>query len=273
VGPDLAPDLKTAMRTSATYLYCLVRTPGTLSTEGAPPGLPSLSAPRALAVGDSLWLVAADAPLPEYGAASIQDNLQDLDWVSERAMAHEAMVEHFSDLGGLGTVVPMKLFTLFAGDDRALEHVRSERSRLDRILDRIDGCQEWGVLVRFDEARAKEVVAEETRRGSGTQSAGTAFLLRKKMEQEAARTLLARLRGEMDEAFSDLQGQAAEARRREPASPSPLLLDGAFLVRSGQVAGFEKTVDRWAKRLSEQACEVTLTGPWPPYNFIGEEAP
>jgi len=257
------------MRTSATYLYCLVRTPGTLAAEGAPDGLPGLSAPRALAVGDGLWLVAADAPLPEYEAASIQANLQDLDWVSGRAMAHEAMVEHF---GKSGTLVPMKLFTLFAGDDRALEHIRSERARLDRILDRIAGCQEWGVLVRFDEAKAKEVAAEEARQGAGAKSAGTAFLLRKKMEQEASRTLLARLRGEMDEVFSDLEAQAAEARRREPVSPSPLLLDGAFLVRFEQAAGFEKTVDRWAKRLSEQACEVTLTGPWPPYNFIGGEA-
>lgn len=257
------------MKTSATYLYCLVRNSGTIATEGAPRGLPGLSAPRALAVGDSLWLVAADAPLPEYGAASIQENFQNLDWVSSRAMAHEAVVEHF---GKTGTVVPMKLFTLFADDDRAMRHVRSERGRLDRILDRIAGCQEWGVLIRFDEAKAKEVAAEEARRGSGTQSAGTAFLLRKKMEQEASRTLLARLRGEMDEVFSDLEGQAAEARRREPVAPSPLLLDGAFLVRSEQAAGFEKTVDRWAKRLSEQACEVTLTGPWPPYNFIGEEA-
>ena len=256
------------MRTSATYLYCLSRSSGTLATKGTPAGLPGLSAPRALAVGDSLWLVAADAPLPEYGAASIQANLQDLDWVSSRALAHEAMVEHF---GKKGTVVPMKLFTLFAGDDRALEHIRSERGRLDRILDRIAGCQEWGVLVRFDEARAKEVAAEEARSASGTQSAGTAFLLRKKMEQEASRTMLTLLRGEMDEVFSDLESHAAEARRREPVAPSPLLLDGAFLVRSEQAAGFEKTVDRWAKLLSERACEVTLTGPWPPYNFIGAE--
>lgn len=270
----MGPDLEAVMRTSATYLYCLVRTPGTLPAErpeDLPPGLPGLSSPRALAVGDGLWLVAADAPLPEYGAASIQENLQDLDWVSARAMAHEAMVEHFSDLGGTGTVVPMKLFTLFAGDDRALEHIRSERGRLDRVLDRIAGCQEWGVLVRFDEAKAKEVAAGEARRGSGAQSTGTAFLLRKKMEQEASRTLLARLRGEMDEVFSDLAEQAAESRRREPVPSSPLLLDGAFLVRSDQTAGFETTVDRWAKRLSEQACEVTLTGPWPPYNFIDGE--
>lgn len=260
----MGPDLEDAMRTSATYLYCLVRTP-TLPVEGAPPGLPGLSDPRTLAVGNGLWLVAADAPLPEYSAESIQANLQDLDWVSARAMAHEAMVEHF---GKTGTVVPMKLFTLFSGDDRALEHIRSERPRLDQVLDRIEGCQEWGVLVRFDEARAKEVAAEEARRDGDGKSAGTAFLLRKKMEQEASRALLGGLRGEMDEVFADLAGQAAESRRRDPVANSPLLLDGAFLVRSGQMPEFEGTVDRWAKLLSPRACEVTLTGPWPPYNFI-----
>src|SRR5215218_9240002 len=185
-------------RSSATYLYCVVSCPGLLSASGAPPGLPGLSAPRALPVGDGLWLVAADAPLPEYGADSIQENLQDLDWISERAMAHEGMIEHF---GRTGTVVPMKLFTLFAGEERALEHIRSDRGRLDRIVSRITGCEEWGVLVRFDESRAKDAAANDTRPGSAP--SGTAFLQRKKLEKDAARTLLALLQPEMDEVFDE----------------------------------------------------------------------
>jgi hypothetical protein len=266
VGPDLEEGMSAA-RTSATYLYCLVRSPGTLPIREPPAGLPGLSPPRTLAVGGGLWLVAADAPLPEYGAESIQGNLQDLSWVSDRALAHEAVVEHF---GREGTVVPMKLFTLFAGDDRALEHVRADRGRLDRILDRIQGCQEWGVRVRFDETRAKEMAAEEARRESAAQSAGTAFLLRKKVEKDAARVQLASLRASMDEVFSDLSSHAAESRRRDPLSP--LLLDGAFLVPEDRATEFEQAVGRWAGRLAERACDVTLTGPWPPYNFIDAEA-
>lgn len=250
-------------RSSATYLYCVVSCPGTLATNGAPPGLPGLSAPRALPVGDGLWLVAADAPLPEYGADSIQENLQDLDWISGRALAHEAMVEHF---GRAGTVVPMKIFTLFSDDGRALEHIRSGRGRLDRILARIAGREEWGVLVRFDESRAKDAVANDDARPNS----GTAFLQRKKQEKDAARTLLAKLQPEMDEVFDELAAQASESRRRPPVSPSPLLLDGAFLVRTVDALDFEEAVRRWAERLRESACEVTLTGPWPPYNFLEE---
>jgi hypothetical protein len=239
-----------------------------LSTSGAPSGLPGFSAPRALAVGDGLWLVAGDAPLPQYSAESIQENLQDLDWISGRALAHEEVVEHFGSIGAGGTVVPMKLFTLFSDDTRALEHIRADRDRLDRILARIAGCQEWGVLVRFDESRAKEAITDDSRPASP--ASGTAFLQRKKQEKDAARTLLSRLQPEMDEVFAELAAQATESRRRAPVSPSPLLLDGAFLVRTADAADFEQTVGRWAGRLAESACELTLTGPWPPYNFLEE---
>ncbi len=255
----------------ATYLYCLVRAPREPSLTGAPPGLSGLSPLRALEVGDGLWLIAASAPLPDYGSEEIQRRLSDLSWVSDRALAHEAVVEHFS---GTGAVLPMKLFTLFASDERAAAHVHESRARLDRVLDRVDGQVEWGVRVRLDDARAREVLAAEARETAGGRSAGTAFLLRKKLEQDASRELAGRLRSEMDAVFAELAEGASEAVRREPvAAPESggrLLLDAAFLVPRERSADFEAIVERCAARLAPRACDVTLTGPWPPYNFIAE---
>jgi hypothetical protein len=252
----------------ATYLYCLVRAPrNPLSVEAAP-GLPGLSPPRALAVGEGLWLIVAGAPLSEYGSAEIQRQLSDLSWVSDRALAHEAMIEHFA-----GAVLPMKLFTLFASDERAIANIRDNRERLVRALDRVEGRVEWGVRIRLDDVRAREVLAAEARE-SGARSSGTAFLLRKKLEQEASRELAGRLHAEMDATFAELSEGAAEAVRREPAatpeSGGRLLLDAAFLVPVQGNAEFEAIVERCASRLAPRACDVTLTGPWPPYNFIEE---
>jgi hypothetical protein len=250
---------------SATYLYCVVRAPGPLSVSGAPPGLPGGGPLRVLDVDGGLWLIASGAPLPEYGAEEIERRLQDLAWVSDRALAHEAVVEHFARAG---TAVPLKLFTLFSSDERALAHIREDRERLERVLDRIAGCVEWGVRIRFDESRAREVLAAEAGQdGDGT---GTSFLLRKKREKEASRTLAARLRAEADTAFGELSQPAAGAVRRDPAGPDGLLLDAAFLVPEARAADFEAAVERCAARLGTQACELTLTGPWPPYNFAGE---
>jgi hypothetical protein len=259
----------------ATYLYCLVRGPREPSLAGAPPGLPGLSPLRALDAGGGLRLIAASAPLSQYGSEEIQRRLSDLSWVSDRALAHEAVIEHFA---GAGAVLPMKLFTLFSSDERAVASLfdRQEglggsdgpesRERLNRILDRVDGRVEWGIRIRLDDVRAREVLAAEAR-AAGSQGSGKAFLLRKKLEQDASRELAVRLHAE-------LAAGAAEAVRREPAaSPAAggrLLLDAAFLVSRERGAEFEAIVERCAGRLAPRACDVTLTGPWPPYHFIEE---
>lgn len=256
---------------TATYLYCLVRRDGEPPLDKAPSGLPGCSPPRAVPVDDRLWLVVAGAPLPEFAGESLQERLSDLSWVSDCALAHEAIIEHCGDSEA---ILPMKLFTLFSSNERALDHVRASRERLDRVLDRVAGHVEWGVRIHLDEARAREVMAEEARGGNGRQGAGTSFLLRKKIEKDASRELAGRLAEEMDAAFAELAAVASEAVRRQPAAAPEtggrLLLDAAFLVPAGRGADFEAVVERCANRLASRACDLTLTGPWPPYHFIEE---
>ena len=129
-------------------------------------------------------------------------------------MAHEPMIEHFS---GAGAVLPMKLFTLFASDERAMANIRDPASGSAAPSSGWSGRVEWGVRICLDDVRAREVLAAEARE-SGAQSSGKAFLLRKKREQDAARELAGRLRVEMDDTFDELAAGAAEAVRREPAA-------------------------------------------------------
>lgn len=269
------------MAQSAIYVYCLVRSAEAPSLDGVPAGLPGLPAVRLVEIGkagsdgkdhgEGLWLAVADAPLPAYAAETIEARLQDLPWVSDRALAHEAVIEFFL---GRGTVLPMKLFTLFSSEEKARQDLAADLARLHRVLDRVEGCSEWGVRVHLDEARAREGQARELRPGERDAS-GTGFLLRKKREQEAARGLSARLRSEMDEVFAELARVAAGSLRRPPVpgeAGARLLLDGAFLVHSSRTTEFEGGVQRCAERLAGLGCEITLTGPWPPYHFL-EEAP
>src|SRR5258708_1351949 len=99
----------TAHPSSATYLYCLAQSKQPPSLAGVPPGLPGVHKPRALDAGGSLWLIAGNAPLALYGTGPIEAGLKDLDWVAERAVGHERVVEHFVE-HIRGTVVPLKLF-------------------------------------------------------------------------------------------------------------------------------------------------------------------
>jgi hypothetical protein len=252
---------------TATYLYCLVRAPKAPSLSQAPTGLPGAGKPRALDAGGGLWLVAADAPLDRYGAKPIEKGLQDIAWVSSCAMPHEAVVEHLSKAG---TVLPMKLFTLFHSDARALQHVVRQRRRIDKLVERIEGREEWGLRVSLDELAALGRARWEARAGAPG-STGAAFLLRKKKEQDAARELLQKARGRADALFEELSETADESRRRPPPPGEigkRVLLDAAFLLRHAKARSFQTRVREQAKKLGKLGYQLTLTGPWPPYSFV-----
>ncbi|HEV8586792.1 MAG TPA: GvpL/GvpF family gas vesicle protein [Methylomirabilota bacterium] len=256
----------------ATYVYCLVQGKRAPLLARAPRGLPGAGRVRALDAGDDLWLLVADAPLARYGSGPLESRLRDLEWVAACATAHEAVVE-FAARGA--TVLPLKLLTLFNSDERAAAHIRRLRPSIDRVLGRVAGRQEWGVRVRMDEPAARRRQAERARKATAGVSSGTRFLVLKKEQQQAVREALARGRADVDAAFESLADVADDARRRAPDSvegAARLVLDAAFLLAPARLARFKKVARTTATRLARHGYELILSGPWPPYNFVGDMA-
>ena len=210
------------------------------------------------------WLVVAAVPLAQYGEAAINGRLNDLDWVSRAAVAHERVVESFRSCDAL---LPMKLFTIFASDDRAVADLRTRRREIDRILRRVMRHDEWGVRVVLRRGASDD--GQPSRRPSAS---GTAYLTRKKAARDRAATLIARSRDVTSDVFETLAARATEARRRSaadlPAGGGTLLLDGAFLVPRSAAAGFRAAAGREGRVLARDGYELTLTGPWPAYSFM-----
>lgn len=264
--PDPVDEPRPRGTAAASYLYCLVRTDRSPDARDLPAGLPDAGVPRLLQLEPSLWLVVGDVDPGRYSEERLAERLDDLEWVSEHAIAHERVVSHFV---GDATIVPMKLFTIFSSDDRAVEHIRGQRQRIEAILDRVEGRVEIGVRVSLDRegARAR---AEESAAGSDAEAGrpGTAFLLGRKRQRDAARDAVAAARDAARECLQALQGIADESVRPGTSPPgATLLAEGSFLVRRERVGDFEEVADGWARRLSGLDCEVVLTGPWPPYGF------
>jgi hypothetical protein len=254
----------------ATYVYCVLRAERAPALARAPRGLPRAGRPRLLDAGGGVWLVVADAPLDLYGAEPIERRLRDLEWVSACAVAHEAVVEYAARTG---TAVPMKLFTLFATDARALAHITSMRGRLEALFRRLRGREEWGVRIILDEARARRQARANVRAGTARLASGKRFLVLKKRQHQAARELLGRGRVEVEDVFESLARRADDARRRaalDVGDGGRLVLDAAFLVPARQAARFRTAARSAATRLGRLGYEVTLSGPWPAYNFVAE---
>jgi hypothetical protein len=250
-----------------TYLYCLVRGSRKPVLRRVTGGLPGAGPVRALDAGQDLWLIVADVTEAEYGEQAIASGLQDLEWVSRRAIGHEAVVEQFL---ATRAVLPMQLFTIFKTDERALEHVRTDRKRIDRILKRIEGHVEWGLRLTWDDKAARAAVEKTHDAING--DTGTAYLARKRDLLDVNRVQLAQARAEATRVFKDLSKHARDAVRRtavERAAPgSRLLLDAAYLVPAKRAAAFRAALRQRAKGLGAAGLAASLTGPWPAYNFI-----
>jgi Gas vesicle synthesis protein GvpL/GvpF len=250
---------------TVTYVYCVVAATRRPALPRALKGLPGMGRVRLLDVDAGLFAAVADAPRSRYSEAAIRRGLADLEWVSRAAVGHERVVESFI---GERAVLPMKLFTIFTNDARAIEHVRSERRRINAFVKRVANHQEWGVRVTLDRTRAVTAASG----AGGHEASGVAYLARKKKHRDATIELVEHARETVDALYDRLAARSRLARRR-PASElsaqgGPMLLDAAFLVPGARSASFRALAAREARALGRGGYGLTISGPWPPYTFV-----
>jgi hypothetical protein len=231
--------------------------------------MPGGDAVSLLDAGAGLWAVVTHVPEAEYSETAIAGGLQQLDWIGPRALAHEAVVEYFL---GARAVLPMQLFTIFASDERAIAHLDRDRRRLDRILSRVERQLEWGLRVTLDDRAGAAGERTAGRSGGRGSESGTEYLARKRDLARAARGRLTRARADAGRLYRSLARQATSAVRHaatEGAVPgSRVIVDAAFLVPAGRQGAFRAVLRREARELERSGLAVSLTGPWPPYNFV-----
>ncbi len=252
------------------YVYCVVNRATAPSVRAGRDGrLPEAAAPRAIAFGPRTWLVVADVPLNTYGEQSLDARLKDVEWVSAVGVAHQAVVDAClrSD-----AVVPMKLFSIFANDARAVDAMTRQMVQLHDALRRVAGCVEWGVRVtRALAAPAPASNPTRTPQGAG----GRAFLEAKAQQRRAVRDAAASLDEDVRALSATLDGMTRDVRYRadETGVGAPLLLDAAYLVSRDGESRFRSQLRAKARPLLARGCRVTVTGPWPPYSFVSPAPP
>ena len=75
--------------------------------------------------------------------------------------------------------------------------------------------------------------------------------------------------------YSDLARRADDARRQTPTQAGTgvsVVLDAAFLVPVRRANAFRAAVKKAAGALDDRGLDLTLTGPWPAYNFVGDSS-
>ena len=248
---------------TAAYLYCIVKAARKPSLVRAPAGLPNSAELTVVGATPTLWIVTSQVPTNAYAGPTLERSLKDLEWVGRIALSHEAVVEHFARQAS-STVVPMKLFTMFSSVERAVADIRGRQKMILAAMRKIGGADEWGVRV------LRRTMSDPPRASRGGTTSGTAFLAAKKQARDAARDARAAGAEAAMETFTVLSTVARDAQRRDvvPEGGTPPLLDAVFLVPRRRRVTFERSAAAAATRCAEAGAELTLSGPWPAYNFV-----
>ena len=206
-----------------------------------------------------------------FSQEAIDARAGDLEWLGAIGYRHQDVV---SDLMKRTAIVPLRAFTLFSSEEAVRAYLHENREMLSKILERLDGKQEWTLRVEFDPSRWSESLTgrvqslRDLQNEIATAAPGKAFLLRKKLDDERKRASHAaeqEVVAEIERLVLDKLGCETVAETRERR-------DGAFpqinvLLNRDEEASLQELGETLNARYEHEGVVLGLTGPWPPYTF------
>jgi len=174
------------------------------------------------------------------------------------------------------------MFSMWGSEQALALSLRENESALGVIFERVRGADEFGLRVHRRDAAMLEVVdtldadIAAIRREAEAAPPGQRYLLERKIAERvktAVRSLSQRMAREI---FDELRRFARESISR-PLTPdsgratdATMVLNGAFLVGRDQLDAFRAAVGAHVRDYEAKGLSFDFTGPWPPYNFVGE---
>ncbi len=269
--------MRDSVASTGIYLYCLARIDclATVQTLAAQKGL-SVDTDYGVAALPSAGVVAviSEVLLSEFSEA----NLQDLSWLGERALRHEAVVARIM---AVSPVLPVKFGTLYHSRESLKLFMDQHHSAIDQALDKLRDRAEWSVKGYLVGEDARNIIAAEdsdiqARRAAMSPSPGVRYLQQKQLDSKIDAALegaLARISHDLGEALA-LRAEGAAALRLHASAVTGRAERMVF--NSGYLLGPD-TIDDFRSALAEQqeaytpiGLSLELRGPWPPYNFCPE---
>jgi hypothetical protein len=264
------------------YLYC-VREKTEGSSTFQTKGIDGKKGIFTIIHGD-LEAVVSRVSLSEFALGETEGKTaEDLNWIREKAMIHEGVIEEAMKDGDRSkSVVPMRFGTVFKGKAGLKETFDRDSARMRMLLSRIQGKEEWSVKIYLmDNVRYELTVREESEeirskeKEIASMPEGIAYF----MEEELNEAIRKEAHNELDRTlrmvFTELGKGAAEAVKTKildpemTGKPVKMVSNAAFLVRADKAASFKRAVEAMGSELGTKGLLLEYSGPWPSYSFTG----
>lgn len=259
------------------YVYGVVAS--SVETATAPKGIDGGAV--SLIPNGEVAALATSVSAEDYAPDKVEALTADIDWVSQRAMAHDKVLTWASDAGA---VIPFPMWTLFR-DAKAVKAMLAKRMKeLEETFSRIGNGREFIVRVYVQPGVLKDSLGQHSPELSALEaeaakaSPGQKYLLERKIEnirKDAGRDVTVNAAGEIHDA---LRATSMDSAREQPVnSGAPreqgrAILNASFLVAPARVVDFQRALTQMVTKYEPSGFKFDFTGPWPPYHFVGEKA-
>lgn len=207
----------------------------------------------------------------EFSQEIIDRRAADLEWLGAIGYRHQGVI---AELMKETAVIPLRAFTLFTSEEALRVYLGDNIDALRKVLDRLDGKQEWTLRVELDPQRWSDALVNrvDALRGLREQideaAPGKAFLLRKKLDDERKRASAV---AEKD-LVTEIEKAVLDKLRCETVSESRERRDGAFpqinvLINRDEESVLQELHSDLSSRYESEGVTLALSGPWPPYTF------
>jgi len=214
---------------------------------------------------------ATPVDLRQFSQQAVDSHTGDVEWLGAIGYRHQAVMEAL--MRG-GTVIPLRAFTMFGSRQMIEAQLRNARNDFLRVLERLDGKQEWTLRIEFEpqkwnDALTSRVDSLRTLSDEIESAApGKAFLLKKKLDDERKRVS----REAETEVVGEIEQQVLSKLRCETVAESRQQREGAFpqinvLINRDEEAVLQELHRDLTDRYSREGITLAVTGPWPPYTF------
>ena len=224
----------------------------------------------------NLGALVSQVPVAEYSEQALQQNLQDLGWVTPRAAHHEHILKAALPSGPL---MPVRFCTLYRSRARLLSVLRSHYADFCAFLTSVHDREEWEVKIYINTEAGKRLAQEANpalqalEKRISSASTGEGYFLKKRREQ------LLREEGERSLAvwtdtiyaqlvFWAVAGQPTRLLDRQVTGKNvDMIFKAAFLIDQANAETFVAKLDQLAAEYTPQGFFFEMSGPWPAYHF------
>lgn len=223
--------------------------------------------------------VVSPVSLAEFEPEVVQARARDTAWLEAMVRGHERVVEAVQRERG---VLPARFGCVYATAAELAAALERSQVALLAHLQRLEGCDEWGIRLYADRSVVRQRVAAEQPAIRQLQQElagarpGRAYFLQRKLADALAAASEQAVDDLAQTAYDRLASWAvagqvtARANARQALDGEAEILRAAFLVQRAGLGCFEAEVQRFAESRAGLRCECS--GPWPPYSFAAVDA-